>query len=54
MDIAVVDDEKAIREHDKESIALTNGDRVYLTKKKYGKFVKAYMWFLQNGGVSSV
>ncbi len=43
-----------ITEYDNESITLTNGDKVYLTKKKYGGFVKAYMWFLQNGGVSSV
>ena len=43
-----------ITEYDSESITLTNGDRVYLTKKKYGEFVKAYMWHLQNGGVSSV
>ena len=43
-----------ITEYDNESITLTNGDKVYLAKKKYGEFVKAYMWFLQNGGVSSV
>ncbi len=43
-----------ITEYDSESITLTNCDRVYLTKKKYGEFVKAYMWHLQNGGVSSV
>lgn len=43
-----------ITEYDSESITLTDGDRVYLTKKKYGEFVKAYMWHLQNGGVSSV
>ena len=43
-----------ITEYDGESITLTDGDRVYLTKKKYGEFVKAYMWHLQNGGVSSV
>ena len=43
-----------ITEYDGESITLTNGDRVYLTKKKYGEFVKAYMWHLQNGGVSGV
>lgn len=43
-----------ITEYDGESITLTGGDRVYLTKKKYGEFVKAYMWYLQNGGVSSV
>ena len=43
-----------ITEYDGESITLTGGDRGYLTKKKYGEFVKAYMWHLQNGGVSSV
>ncbi len=43
-----------IAEYDHESITLTNGGKVYLAKKKYGEFVKAYMWFLQNGGVSSV
>ena len=43
-----------ITEYDGESITLTGGDRVYLAKKKYGEFVKAYMWHLQNGGVSSV
>lgn len=43
-----------ITEYDSESITLTNGDRIYLAKKKYGEFVKAYMWYLQNGGVSSV
>ncbi len=43
-----------IKEYDSESITLTNSDRVYLTKKKYGEFVKAYMWHLQNGGVSGV
>ena len=43
-----------ITEYDSESITLTTGDRVFLTKKKYGEFVKAYMWHLQKGGVSSV
>ena len=43
-----------VTEYDNESITLTNGDKAHLTKKKYGGFVKAYMWFLQNGGVSSV
>lgn len=37
-----------------DSITLTGGVEVYLTKKKHGEFVKAYMWYLQNGGVSSV
>ncbi|MDE6889706.1 MAG: LytTR family DNA-binding domain-containing protein [Eubacterium sp.] len=43
-----------ITEYDNESITLTSGDRVYLAKKKYGEFVKAYMWHLQSGGVSRV
>ena len=43
-----------ITEYGSDSIILTNGDSVYLAKKKYGEFVKAYMWYLQNGGVSSV
>ena len=43
-----------IAEYDNESITLTNGNLVYLAKKKYGEFAKAYMWFLQSGGVSSV
>lgn len=43
-----------ITEYDNDSITLTNGDTVYLTKKKYSEFAKAYMWYLQNGGISSV
>ena len=43
-----------ITEYDRESITLTNGDRVHLTKKKYGEFAKTYMWHLQNGGMSGV
>ena len=43
-----------ITEYGGDSILLTNGDKVYLAKRKYGDFVKAYMWHLQNGGVSSV
>ncbi len=43
-----------ITEYGSDSIVLTNGDSVYLAKKKYGEFVKAYMWYLQNGGVFSV
>lgn len=43
-----------ITEYDNESITITNGDKVYLTKKKYGDFVKAYMWYLQNGGIPGV
>lgn len=43
-----------ITEYDNNSITITNGDRIYLTKKKYGDFVKAYMWYLQNGGIPGV
>lgn len=43
-----------ITEYDNESITITNGDNIHLAKKKYGEFVKAYMWHLQNGGISSV
>lgn len=43
-----------IAEYNSDSILLTNGNKVYLAKKKYGEFVKAYMWHLQNGGVSRV
>ncbi len=43
-----------ITEYDNDSITITNGDKIYLTKKKYGDFVKAYMWYLQNGGIPSV
>lgn len=43
-----------ITEYGPDRITLTGGDEVYLTRKKHGEFVKAYMWYLQNGGVSSV
>ena len=43
-----------IVEYSADSISLAGGGTVYLTKKKHGEFVKAYMWFLQNGGVSCV
>lgn len=43
-----------IAEYDNESITLNNGESVYLTKKKHSEFVKTYMWYLQNGGVSCV
>ncbi len=43
-----------ITEYDNDSITITNGDTIYLTKKKYGDFVKAYMWYLRDGGISSV
>lgn len=43
-----------ITKYDNDSITITNGDIIYLAKKKYGDFVKAYMWYLQNGGIPSV
>lgn len=43
-----------ITEYGADSITLTGGEVLYLTKKKHAEFVKAYMWYLQNGGVSSV
>lgn len=43
-----------IKEYGTDSITLANGEGVYLAKKKYGEFVKAYMWYLQSGGVSCV
>ena len=43
-----------ITEYGKDRVTLTNGDTVYIAKKKFGEFVKAYKGYLQNGGVSSV
>lgn len=43
-----------ITEYKRDCITLTGGETVYLTKKKYGEFVNAYMWYLQNGGASCV
>ena len=40
--------------YDNDSISLSNGGKVYLTRKKHNEFVKAYMWYLQNGGVACV
>ena len=43
-----------IVEFDHESITLNNKERIYLSKKKHKEFAKAYMWYLQNGGISCV
>lgn len=43
-----------ITEYGKDSVSLTSGDKVYVAKKKYSEFVKAYKSYLQTGGVSSV
>lgn len=37
-----------VAEYDSEGITLQNGERVYLAKERYGKFVKAYMRYLRN------
>lgn len=39
-----------ITEYDSDTISLDGGAKVYLSKKKHGEFVRAYMWYLQNGG----
>lgn len=36
-----------IRAYHSDGVVLKNGEEAYLTKKKYGAFVKAYMWYLQ-------
>lgn len=36
-----------IRAYQPDSIEMQNGEKTYLTRKKYGSFVKAYMWHLQ-------
>lgn len=43
-----------ITEYGKDSVTLINGDQVYVAKKKYSEFVRAYKCYLQGGGVSSV
>lgn len=43
-----------ILEYRKDSIDLYNGETIYLAKEKYGDFVKAYMHYLQKGGVTFV
>ncbi len=43
-----------IAEYNNDSITVTGGEKVYLSKKKYGEFKKAYMWHLQNGGIHGV
>lgn len=40
--------------YNSDSIILSNGGKVYLTKKKHKEFIKVYMWYLQSGGVSCV
>ena len=43
-----------VAEYDAENIMLTNGEKIYLSKNRYHDFVKQYMRYLRNGGVSHV
>lgn len=40
-----------IAEYEKDQILLTNGENVYLSRRKYQDFVKTYMNYLRNGGI---
>lgn len=37
-----------VAEYNNESITLNNGEYVYLSKERYGRFVKTYMQYLRN------
>lgn len=43
-----------IAEYDGSSITLGGGEKLYLAKDKYREFVKTYMRYLKNGGVTYV
>lgn len=43
-----------VSEYDTDNILLNNGEKVYLSKDRYQDFVKQYMRYLRNGGVSHV
>ena len=43
-----------VAEYDTENIMLTNGEKIYLSKDRYHDFVKQYMRYLRNGGISHV
>jgi len=43
-----------VAEYDMENIMLANGEKIYLSKDRYHDFVKQYMRYLRNGGVSYV
>ena len=40
-----------VTEYGKDTISLTNGETIYLSRRKYKEFVKAYMDYLRNGGI---
>ncbi len=37
--------------YERDSISLTNGETIYLSRRKYKEFVKTYMDYLRNGGM---
>ena len=41
-----------ITEYSNDMIEMDNGERVYLAKEKYQKFVREYMRYLRNGGTA--
>lgn len=43
-----------VAEYSMENITLSNGEKIYLSKDRYHDFVKQYMRYLRNGGVSHV
>ncbi|MCI8307244.1 MAG: response regulator transcription factor [Lachnospiraceae bacterium] len=43
-----------IAEYDSETITLSDGEKILISKDRYHDFVKQYMRFLRNGGVSHV
>lgn len=43
-----------VAEYDTENIILANGEKIYLSKDRYHDFVRQYMRYLRNGGVSHV
>lgn len=40
-----------VTEYEKDSISLTNGENIYLSRRKYKEFVKIYMDYLRKGGI---
>lgn len=43
-----------ITKYGKDCITLTNGDKIYVAKKRYRGFVETYRCYLRDGKVSSV
>lgn len=43
-----------VAEYTADSISLTDSTMIYLSKEKHNEFVKIYMRYLHNGGVSYV